>query len=107
MPLSWLTILLRWYTCAPGLEQVLGAVWIEWWQYGAARRLPATGLQTRLAGLGHAMQERRGIPHFMASSSYKALQALCLVPKSLVAIALHEMPQLRQGRTCLQAVEPA
>ena len=25
---------------------------------------------------------------------------LCLVPKSLVAIALHEMPQSRRGRIC-------
>ena len=49
-----LTILLRWHACTPGSEQVLGAVGIEWWYHGAVWKLPATGLQTPSACLGHA-----------------------------------------------------
>ena len=102
-----LTILLRWYACAPGSEQVLGAVGIEWWYHGVVWKLPATGLQTPLACLGYATQERRGIPRFLAPGGDQALQPLRLAPHRLVAIALHEMPQLRRGRTGFQPIEPA
>ena len=47
---------------------------------------------TPLACLGHATQERRGIPRFLAAGGHQALQPLHLVPNSLVAIALHKMP---------------
>lgn len=92
---------------SPGSEQVLGVSWIEWWHHGAARRLPATGLETPLACLSHATQERRGVPYFLAPGGHETLQLLRLVPHSLVAIALREMPQLRRGRTGFQPVELA
>ena len=49
-----LTLPLCWHACVPGSAQALGAVGIEWWHHDVALRLPATGLQTLLACLGHA-----------------------------------------------------
>jgi hypothetical protein len=49
-----LTILLRWHASAPGSEAVLGVVGIEWWYHSMVWKLPAIGLQTPLACLGHA-----------------------------------------------------
>src|SRR4029434_2045222 len=80
------TIFLRRHAYAPGSEQVLGAVGIEWWYLGAVWKLLATGLQTPLACLGHATQERCSIPGCLAPGGHEALPPPWFVLDSLVAL---------------------